>query len=417
MPDAQLKPISILLRKPQYDIFTDDHRFKTVTAGRRFGKTFLARGWLTTRAIQIPRSTHWYCAPTYRQAKQLMWGPLKDLIPKQYIKHKDETDMSLELVNKSIIALRGTDNPDSLRGPGLKSLVLDECAFMRPGIWDTILSPMLADQLGHAIFITTPVGYNWFYDLVMESQSDEEWRSFHYTTAEGGNVSQKEIAKQRARLDPRKFRQEFEASFENMSGRVYYAFDRDKNVIDVNMRTYDGMPLLVGMDFNICPMSAVLGFRVADQLHIVGEIEIENGNTELMAREIKNRFPGRNVVVYPDPTGDSRHTNAPVGETDFTILRRHGFQVYSPGRPYAVTDKINTMNAAFENANGVRRVFLARGKTKSLQKSLDGFCYKEGTSIPATDTGLEHIADAAAYEVLAQFPLVQPARRIKTVGI
>lgn len=414
---AMLRPIDIRLRKPQFDIFTDSHRFKTVTAGRRFGKTFLARGWLASRAIRIPHTTHWYCAPTYRQAKQLMWGPLKDLIPKAYIRHKDETDMSLELVNRSVIALRGTDNPDSLRGPGLKSLVLDECAFMRTGIWDTILSPMLADQLGHAIFITTPVGYNWFYDLVMESQSDEEWKSFHYTTLQGGNVSPKEVEKQRARLDPRKFRQEFEASFENMSGRVYYAFDREKNVIDVNMRNYDNLPVLVGMDFNICPMTAVYGFRIAEQLHIVGEVEIENGNTELMSQELKRRFPGRNIIVYPDPTGDSRHTNAPVGETDFTILRRNGFQVYTPGHPYAVADKINTMNAAFENASGDRRVFLARGKTKSLQKALDGFCYKEGTSIPDKDSGLDHCSDGCGYLVMAQFPIVQPARRIKTVGI
>jgi len=346
-----------------------------------------------------------------------MWGPLKDLIPRAYIKHKDETDMSLELYNRSIISLRGTDNPDSLRGPGLKSLVLDECAFMKKGIWDTILSPMLADQLGSALFITTPTGYNWFYDLVMESQSDDEWKSFHYTTLQGGNVSPKEIEKQRARLDIRKFRQEFEASFENMAGRVYYAFDREKNVIDINMRNYDGLPLLVGMDFNISPMSAVLGFRIADQLHIIGEIEIQNGNTELMAREIKSRYPDRSIVIYPDPTGDSRHTNAPVGETDFTILRRNGFQVYTPGHPYPVADKINTMNAAFENASGVRRVFLARGKTKSLQRALDGFCYKEGTSEPDKESGLDHCSDSLCYLSVAQFPIVQAARRLKTIGI
>ena len=417
MPVAQLKPINILLRRPQYDIFSDPHRFKTVTAGRRFGKTFLSRGWLTSRAVAIPKTTHWYCAPTYRQAKQLMWGPLKELIPRPYVKHKDETDMSLELRNGSIIALRGTDNPDSLRGPGLKSLVLDECAFMRPGIWDTILSPMLADQEGSALFITTPTGYNWFYDIVMESQGDEEWKSFHYTTLEGGNVSQKEIEKQRGRLDPRKFRQEFEASFENMAGRVYYAFDREKNTIDASMRAYDGLPVLVGMDFNITPMSAVIGFRVAEQLHIVGEIEISNGNTELMSRELRSRFPDRQIIVYPDPTGDSRHTNAPVGETDFTILRRNGFQVYTPGHPYPMADKINTMNAAFENASGVRRVFLAKGKTKSLQRSLDGFCYKEGTSIPDKDSGLDHITDSLCYLAVAQFPIVQAARRLKTIGI
>lgn len=410
-------PIEIALRPKQIDIFSSRARFKTVTAGRRFGKTYLSRGWLCYRAITIPKSMNWYCAPTYRQAKQLMWGPLKEMIPKKYIAHKDETDMTIRLVNKSVISLRGTDNPDSLRGPGLDSLVLDECAFMKEGIWDTILSPMLADRLGHAIFITTPTGYNWFYDLVMEAKNDDEWETFHFTTLDGGNVSVKEIEKQRSRLDPRKFRQEFEASFENMSGRVYYAFDRDKNVIDWNPGLYSQLPVLVGMDFNITPMTAVIGHRIGGEIHIVDEVLIDNGNTELMSQELKKRYPGRHITVYPDPTGDSRHTNAPVGETDFTILRRNGFSVYSPGRPYPMADKINTVNAAFENADGVRRVFLAKGRTKMLQRALDGYTYKEGTSIPDKDSGLDHESDSLGYMLCAEFPLVQIARRLKTTGI
>lgn len=410
-------PIDIALRPKQMEVFSSPARYKTVTAGRRFGKTFLARGWLNYRAITIPKSMNWYCAPTYRQAKQLMWGPLKEMLPKRYIAHKDETDMTLKLVNGSIISLRGTDNPDSLRGPGLDSLVLDECAFMRDGIWDTILSPMLADRLGHAIFITTPTGYNWFYDLVMEAKNDDEWETFHYTTLEGGNVSPREIEKQRARLDPRKFRQEFEASFENMSGRVYYAFDREKNVIPYNPAFYQNLPVLVGMDFNITPMTAVIGFKMGPELHIVDEILIDNGNTELMASEIRNRYPNRFITVYPDPTGNARHTNAPVGETDFTILRRNGFAVYAPGHPYAMADKINTVNAAFENASGVRRVFLAKGRTKALQRALDGFVYKEGTTIPDKDSGLDHVSDALAYQIMCELPMAQSARRLKTTGI
>lgn len=82
-----------------------------------------------------------------------------------------------------------------------------------------------------------------------------------------------------------------------------------------------------------------------------------------------------------------------------------------------MADKINTVNAAFENADGVRRVFLAKGRTKMLQRALDGYTYKEGTSIPDKDSGLDHESDSLGYMLCAEFPLVQIARRLKTTGI
>lgn len=412
------QPVVVKLRPPQLAIFNDPHRFKGVVAGRRFGKTFLSRTWLLDGAIKRPGSMNWYTAPTYRQAKQLMWRPLKELIPPSYIHKKDEVDMTIELKNKSLISLRGTDNPDSLRGAGLNRLVLDECAFMKREVWEEILRPQLSDKLGDALFITTPKSFNWFYDLIMAAQDRQDWGTFHYTTAQGGNVTMDEIEAAKSTLDPRTFAQEYEASFLNMQGRVYYAFDLIENMIEAQpMMLYDGLTILVGMDFNVDPMTAVVGFRIGDQMHIVDEVMIRNGNTDLMAQELKRRYPGRRIVVYPDPAADARHTNAPVGVTDLTILRRHGFGVMTPGHPHAIADKINMANAAFCNAHGVRRVLFARGKTKEISKALAGLTYKEGTNIPDKEGGLDHISDALAYLLCMEYPMVSSARRINTVGI
>lgn len=408
----KMQALNIALRPNQYVIAESDKRFNTITAGRRFGKTFLGRSKIARKAINKPRQVCWYIAPTYRQAKNLMWIPLKELIPSAYIKHKDETDLSMILRNLSIIALRGADNPDSLRGPGLDYALFDEAAFQAAYVWDVVY-PMLSDRLGGADFITSPKGYNWYYDLIMNHNDDDDWGHFHFTTAEGGNVPEKEIARAKAMLDPRMFRQEFEASFENLTGRVYYAYDRILNSQGI-IEDVPNQPLRVGMDFNVDPMSSVLSVRIGQELRVFDEIVIPNGNTVLMAQEIRRRWPDRVVIVYPDPTGNSRHTNAPVGQTDMSLLRRFGFQIIAPMHPYTQTDKINSTNGALLNANGVRREKINK-RCKNLIKGLDGLTYIEGTSLPDKTSGLDHITDANAYLCCGEYPIMDFARRIKAV--
>ena len=395
------------LKQPQANVFRSPARFRLLNAGRRFGKTHLAVLELINAAVNKPESMNWYVAPTYRQAEQIAWAKLKALLPPEYISKKDEGDLSIILPNKSTIALRGADNPDSLRGPGLDFVVFDEAAFQKQEAWTEVLRPSLSDKMGRALFISTPAGYNWFYDVFSRAKEGKnDWKAWQYTTLEGGNVSPEEIEAARHDMDERTFRQEYEASFESLAGRVYYAFDRrkypDGNVSDV--KDIDGAPILVGMDFNINPMSAVFAVRAGGQIHIIGEATIDNGNTDEMVRLIKSRYPNRTIRVCPDPTGNSRKTSAPVGQTDFTILRQAGFQVLAPSRPYPVVDKINTVNAGLRTAAGDKRV-LINPTCKQLIMALDGLTYVEGTNEPDKSSGLDHITDALGYLLLWELPL------------
>lgn len=406
-------PIDISLRPHQFDVFSDPHRFKIVVAGRRFGKTWLARTILLDQALKGPKRKIHFVAPTYRQAKELLWVPLKDIVPKSYIQKKDEVDLSLTLRNGSTISLRGADNPDSLRGPGLDYVAFDEVAFQSEYGWQ-VIRPMLSDREGGALFITSPAGFNWVHDLVMDTLDNPQWKQWQFTTAQGGNVTLEEIEEARATLDPRMFKQEYEASFENLAGRVFYAFDRLLNCIDP-IEDDKSLPLHIGMDFNVAPVSAVIGVLKGKQYYIFDEIRIMNGNTSMMAAEIKLRYPNRNICVYPDPTGASRHSNAPVGMTDFSILRDNGFQVLAPAHPYAVADKVNMMNAALCNSSGVRRVHINK-RCHELIKAFDGLTYVEGTSQPDKKSGLDHCSDAACYATAFLFPIGTSVRRIATTA-
>ena len=370
-------------------------------AGRRFGKTYLALTELLHAAISESERTCWYVAPTYRQAKQIAWKDLKRMVPYSQIIATNETDLSVELKNGSMAALRGADNPDSLRGVGLDFLVMDEFADMHPDAWLEVLRPMLADKKGHALWIGTPRGYNHFHQLFNYSQETEGWNGWQFTTADGGRVATEEIHAARRDMGEREFRQEFLATFEALAGRVYSNFDRAESVTD----TEDiGSDLLVGMDFNVDPMSAVCCVKAGGQLHVMEEIEMGDSNTELMALELKDRYPKRNIVVYPDPSGRARKTSAPVGRTDFAILGNEGFEVRAPRAASPVVDRINTVQAALKSADGTRRLFV-NPRCRQLIKALDGLTYVEGTHQPDKSGGLDHITDALGYLVMGEMPL------------
>src|SRR5712691_6912239 len=215
----------IVLKRPQWKVFRCDQRFRVLVAGRRFGKTHLALVELC-QAASVPGRLAWYIAPTYKQAKRIAWKPLKELTRPYWAARPNETDLRIELVWGGTMCLRGADNYDSLRGDGLDFLVLDEYASMAREAWPEVLRPSLADKQGSALFIGTPQGFNHFYDLYQWAETQPNWARFQFTTKQGGNVSADELKTATHELDERTYRQEFQASFENLtSGRAYFAFD------------------------------------------------------------------------------------------------------------------------------------------------------------------------------------------------
>jgi hypothetical protein len=378
-------------------------------AGRRFGKSYLSCIELLRGAIERPGETYFYCAPTYRMAKDIAWKALKKLVPKVWIEAKNETDLRLDLINGSSIELKGTENAMALRGRSLAGVVLDEAAFMDSEVWFEVIRPALADKQGWALFISTPDGTaSWFYDLwcYVESDPTDEWKRWCYTTIEGGNVPKEEVEAARAQLDERTFRQEFEASFENLTGLVAISFG-DANITqeaeDINV-----MPLLLGVDFNVDPMSGICAVRKDDTLYVFDEIIMTGGATTWeFAEEVTRRYGiERRIIACPDPTGGARKT-AGVGATDHAILRRSGFNVSAPRSPWKIRDKITSVNMALLDASGTRRTFI-HPRCKELIKSLRTLTYAPNTGLPNKNLGVDHAFDAFGYLCLQQFNLAKP---------
>ena len=411
MPDSAG---ALTLRYAQGEVFSSRKRFRVLVAGRRFGKSYLSCIELLRGAIERPGETFFYAAPTYRMAKDIAWKVMKRLVPKAWIKSKNETDLKIELVNGSTIELKGTENAMALRGRSLAGVVLDEDAFMDAEVWFEVIRPALADKQGWALFISTPDGTaSWFYELWQYADSgDKDWSRWQFTTIDGDNVPPEEIEAARAQLDPRTFHQEFEASFENLSGLVAVSFGDDN--IDKQVQDLPILPLLLGLDFNVEFMAGVFAVKKGEDLWVFDELILTGGATTWdFCEAVQQKFGiERRIIACPDPTGGARKT-AGVGQTDHSILRKSGFTVSSPRAPWKIRDKINAVNMGLLDATGRRRIHI-HPRCKELIKSLRTLTYAPNTGLPNKNLGVDHAFDALGYLCLQSFNLAKPESLGKT---
>jgi len=401
--------MKITLTKPQHKVSTSKKRFRVLVSGRRFGKTYLCITEMMKYASRVKQNI-WYVAPTFKMAREIVWSKLKEVLHSfNWVDTINESNLSITIKKTgSKISLKGCENYDGLRGAGLDFLILDEFADIDEKAWTEVLRASVADTQGDVLMCGSPKGYgNWAYRMYLKGKEDKEWDSFQFTTLDGGMVSKEEIEQAKQDIDIRTFRQEFEGTFENYAGAVYYNFHPVESVVD---RQIDWTkPLHIGMDFNVDPMSACVGQIDKDKIYFVDEVIIYSSNTDEMVDEIRNRYGTKlPIFIYPDPASKQRKTSA-GGRTDLSILQNAGFKVKVKPKHPAVRDRINAVNSKLKDSNGQRHIFVSKS-CKTIVKGLQRQIYKENTNIPDKEDGFDHMNDAIGYMVDFLKPLTTQAR-------
>ena len=396
-------------------------RFIVAICGRRWGKSVAASKEIEVM-LNMPKTRSWVVAPTYQTAEKVfreVWhsiiqnrNPEKN-VPTRRASYKD---MYIETTSGSTFEAKSADNPNSLVGEGLDLLILDEAAKQKKIVWEMYLRPTLSDRKGRAIFITTPEGYNWVYDLYLKGQTDEEWLSFNspswenqFAYPEGaGDIDLKEAKRN---LSIEIFDQEYGSKFTSFAGRVY-PFDRD---LDTGNFPYNpNLPTFCSLDFGY-RMPAAAWFqtnRVEGKWHIniIDEIiHKSNIKTDELAKQVKSR-PYNTQAYFGDPAGKSVQGQSGLG--DIEIFRKFGMGIRS------VRDRVSTNIASgishvrsfMENAEGERFVHLDR-RCKGLAEDFENYRYpehKEGTNLkpdPLKDGIHDHGMDMVRYFFTNRFPI------------
>lgn len=217
-------------------------------------------------------------------------------------------------------------------------------------------------------------------------------------------VPSAEIEAAKNDMDPKSFAQEYLASFENMSGRVYYPFDRNVHVKPLQFNPK--LPIWVGQDFNIDPMSSViLQPQPNGELWAVDEVVLFSSNTAEVCDELERRFWRwkSQVTIFPDPAGAYRQHAR--GESDVDIFKEKGFlRVDYPKKHPPIADRVNAVNRMLMSASGETRLYIDP-KCKHLIDSLEKVIYKPGSRDMDKTGGIEHSADALGYPVHRRYPV------------
>jgi len=425
--DTHPEPKVFKLRKNQGRVFLDQHRFIVLVAGRRWAKTTTTLIKLFKAAYEKP-GLYGYFAPTYGQAKLIAWEILKSLIPPSYRSGlPNETELHIKLNNGSIIRLFGLDRPERILGIKLAGAVLDEYDQTKPNVYEQYIRPALSDSMGFCWFSGNPDSTKRklknLYDDVRINER-EDWVAFHYKSIDGGYIPEEEIEAAKRDLDPRTFREQYEASFEDITGQVYYAFDPKVNIqandtFGVPVTYNPNLPLRICWDFNVNPFCVTVAqtldrfdeFRNRyTDVHVVDEFVINNSNTPEMCRTIAEKYQNHNsgVMIYGDASGNSRHTSSSL--SDYTIITEafRPFPHFSMRVPAAnphVKDRINAVNSKLRSYDGKSHLWIKPG-LKALPKDLMNVTYKESTcELDKSDPDLTHISDALGYLVSYEWPI------------
>lgn len=296
----------------QAEILRATERYLCLVAGRRFGKTIVAVAWLVSEILSRPPGALGYYVLPYRvMAKAIAWDVLKAATRSIRVGKPNESELCVYLPGDRKIALKGADDPETLEGVGLSAAVLDEFARMKLAAWERSLRPALSDHQGRVLFIGKPRGRNHlkdFYERGRGVTKRADWRSWLYRTIDGGFVPQSDIDEARRDLPPRIFRQEYEASFEVLAGRIFEDFSREYSDAGGHVVRAASVPkhfneVAIGIDWGFTHpgVAAALGESggrvtiVAEEFHR----EFRIPQWEAALRRLKTRFPGGRWFADP----------------------------------------------------------------------------------------------------------------------
>lgn len=408
---TQLKP-----HETQRALWRCPKRFVAVPAGRGSGKTELAKRRLI-RYLPVSKPWHdpryFYGAPTEAQAVLIAWTHLIALIPKQWINRIDKSTRSIYTVFGSMLRVVGMDKPQRIEGVQWDGGVLDESCDLRPKTFDLNVYPMLLHRNGWCWRIGVPK---------RQGPSAQEYRSFYEQALAGElqdaagfswpswDILPPEVVEEaRQRMDLKDFNEQLGAKFETAGGQLFYAFDKERNVRPCSY--HPELPIVVGSDFNVDPMSWALGHVIErSRIEWFDELFIRNTNTTKTLNILWDRYQTHKngFEFYGDATSRARHTCA--SESDYKqILNderfiRAGRTVHYPNNPPSRRDRFAACNALLCNAAGERRMYVDP-RCKALIADLENRNCPPGESLPDDSGDLGHMTDAMGYVVFKLFPI------------
>ena len=336
-------------------------RWRVLVLHRRAGKTVASVNQLIKDAMLTNFSRFAYICPTYRQAKMIVWDMIKHYSRPIPGMGYHESELRADFPNGSRISLYGAENVDSLRGIALWGVVFDEYAQQPRKIFTEVVSKCLADHLGYAIWIGTPMGKNDFYNLHIKAQENDEW--FHHAQGidktlaeEDGDVvdnlrqaleDDKKLVEQGI-MEQDEFDQEWNISFEASIKGAYYGTQIARLREDGRLTKvpYDeNLPVQTWWDLGVGDATAILFFQqYRDEWRMIDAYEASGESLHAFVKVLQDKGYLYSMHHFPH---DAKVRELSTGKTRLEIAKRLGIRPTRLVPKLPIDDGINAVRMNF----------------------------------------------------------------------
>ncbi|NWA32701.1 hypothetical protein HX817_14215 [Pseudomonas sp. C6002] len=405
-------------------------RFPLVPAGRRSGKTERFKRFLVKQASAY-NGMYFAAAPTHAQAKKIFWDDLKAFtLSCMHSRRPSESDLIIYLDNGSEIHVIGLDKPQRIEGIPWTGGGIDEFADIKPDAWEAnilpalnTVNPTMPDYRAWCWLLGVPDGLNHYYDLCMQAESgnDPNFRVFHWKSAEILPADVMDAMKRA--MSAKQFKQEFEASFETASGRIYEDYSK-ANITDAAIEPHE--QLMWMHDQNFTPLSSAIGVRRNEgkDLYLLDEIVLISAVSKQSAAEFVDKFKdhkNKHVLIYGDPAGKAgeKHGHA----SDYTdiegVLKANGWtytRKVKPAHP-SIKDRQNAVRAKILTASGETSLFINPVTAPWCHKGLSTVQLQAGSTFQEDQKNdYQHITTAIGYCIDVEWPCIKRTGGTRRIG-
>jgi hypothetical protein len=395
-------------------------RYRVAAWGRQSGKStcanmeLLKNGWLNRN------HTYWFISPTYSQSLVQYRRLVGCLWNTGIMLKKNQSELRVKLKTMSQIVFKSGDRPDNLRTETLNGVIIDEVRDQDPDLFPMVIRPMLATTKGWALFISTPNGFDYFYDLFERARLDTSglWAHFQAPSTCNPGFTFEEVEEARKVLTEPQFAQELMAEFRDLyHGKVYvnYNQENESDIYPFAENTISPhLPIILACDFNLNPMAWTLGQQHVDEFYWHDEIWLPNSHTQEAAHALVDKVKGHRpgLIIAGDATSKAGQ-RAAAGRSDYDILCEIldsagiRWQNRTPDSNPTVRDRINSVNLKLCDSRGVRHM-RHHSRCERLKRDMVRVSWKEGNSSvldQSTDPTLTHSSDGVGYAIYALSPV------------
>lgn len=403
-------------------------RFPVVPAGRRSGKTERFKRFIVKQAMHNDNEKYFAAAPTRDQAKKIFWDDLKLLsLSSTHSRRPSETDLKIYFASGSELHVVGLDKPQRIEGINWTGGGIDEIADLKTrAVFENVMpaldtvDPRRPKHLAWCWFLGVPDGLNHYYDMAQlaKSGTNPEYKLYHWKSAE--ILPPAVIDSARRRMGAKQFRQEYEASFETATGRIYEDYGDHNNTTET-IQSHERLHW--SHDQNFTPLSSCISVIRDNSLYLLDEIVLSSAVSRQSALEFVDKYEDHKnkfVYIYGDPAGRAGEKHGHRSDYDEieVVLREHGWDYerrVSRKHP-AIKDRQNAVRAKILTAAGEVGLFINQSTAPWCHRGLSTVQLQEGSAFQEDQRNeYQHITTAIGYQVSRLWPInsiVTPLRPV-----